>query len=59
MSGGSKWDRKYLYIGLTAFFVIGASILLFTFLNNWSGVKRVLAVILRALSPIIWGCVIA
>ncbi len=59
MPDRSKWDKKYLYIGLTAFGVIAASITFFIILSNIPSLNGILGKIIRALSPIIWGIVIA
>lgn len=54
-----RWDKKYLYWGVTAFLVIAAAIIFYMIVNNlgWLGdtVNRVAVVI----SPFIWGFVIA
>ena len=54
-----KWDKKYLYWGITAFCVIVCSISFFWLLNKWAAFTRVLGVILGALSPFIYGILIA
>ena len=59
MPDNSKWSKKYFYYGLTAFLVIAASIAFFWVLSQWSGMKAAAGVVISALSPIIWGCVIA
>ena len=54
-----RWDKKYLYWGVTAFLVIAACILFYLIVNNlgWLGAafKRLGSI----LSPFIWGLVIA
>ncbi len=54
-----KWDKKYLYWGVTAFCVVVASIAFFWLLNTWSGVRRGVGVVLSALAPVIYGLCIA
>ncbi|MGM9521313.1 MAG: AI-2E family transporter [Oscillospiraceae bacterium] len=54
-----KWDKKYLYWGVTAFCVIVCSIAFFWVLNKWSGVYHTLGLVLGALSPFIYGILIA
>jgi predicted PurR-regulated permease PerM len=54
-----KWDKKYLYWGVTAFCVVVCSIAFFWVLNKWSGVSRIVGTILSALSPFIYGILIA
>lgn len=54
-----KWDKKYLYWGVTAFCVIVCSITFFQLLNRWpvflAGVKTVG----RVLSPVFYGLALA
>ena len=54
-----RWDKKYLYWGITAFFVICASIcfyyLLFHSNNLWKGISTVINIAM----PIIDGFVLA
>ena len=54
-----KWDKKYLYWGVTAFCVIVASIAFFWVLNRWSGVVGLLRLMTSALAPILYGILIA
>lgn len=54
-----KWDKKYLYWGVTAFCVVVASIAFFWVLNSWAGIKSASGVILGALTPVIYGFLIA
>lgn len=53
-----KWDKKYLYWGLTAFCVVASAILFYMALNYISILGDGLAKIVRILSPFIWGIVI-
>ncbi len=54
-----KWDKKYLYWGVTAFCVVVASITFFWLLNTWNGARRAMGVVISALAPIIYGFCIA
>ena len=54
-----KWDRKYFYTGLTAFFVIAACILLAFIFMNGSAILGVLAKINSTLYPVYIGLAIA
>ncbi len=54
-----KWDKKYLYWGVTAFCVVVASILFFWLLNTWNGLRATVGTILSVLSPVIYGLLIA
>ena len=54
-----KWDKKYLYWGITAFLVVLFSIAFFWILNSWTGIKDFFKLITKVLSPVIYGVVIA
>lgn len=54
-----KWDIKYFYWGFTAFLVIVCSLLFFWLLSTWSGFVGILKHIFTALSPVIYGLLIA
>lgn len=54
-----RWDKKYLYWGITAFLVIAASLLFFMFINNLAWLKIALSKFFNILSPFVWGLVIA
>lgn len=54
-----KWNKKYLYWGVTAFLVIIACIAFFWIIQRWSGLKTSFSVFLDILSPIIGGFVMA
>lgn len=54
-----KWDKHYLYWGITAFCVIVCSIVFFLALNYWRSVGSVLSLVLGILSPFIYGLIIA
>lgn len=53
-----RWDKKYLYWGITAFCVIAAAILFYMALNYLPLLRRGLSSLLHILSPFIWGLVI-
>ena len=52
-----RWDKKYLYWGVTAFLVVAAAILFFMALNYLPVVGKALGHMSRILSPFIWGLV--
>ncbi len=54
-----RWDRKYLYWGVTAFCVIAGSLLFFWTFTQWSAVKNIGNTALSILNPIIIGVAIA
>lgn len=54
-----RWDKKYLYWGLTAFAVLLGCIGVIYFLFNGSSIKSNLKQIIRILMPIIDGLIIA
>ena len=54
-----RWDKKYLYWGITAFCVIACSILFYMALNYMDELKQGLTKLLEILSPFIFGLVIA
>lgn len=54
-----KWDKKYLYGGVTAFLVIIASISFFLILSRIGSVVKGLEFILGILTPIFYGLIIA
>lgn len=53
-----KWDKKYLYWGITAFCVIAASLLFYFAVGNLTGLGQTFSRLLRILAPFIWGIVI-
>lgn len=54
-----RWEKKYLYWGITAFFVIVCSISFFVLLNRIDLVAQSVGVLLRILMPFILGCAFA
>ena len=53
-----KWDKKYLYWGITAFCVVACAILFYMALNYIGVVGRAIKALVGILSPFIWGLVI-
>jgi predicted PurR-regulated permease PerM len=54
-----KWDKKYLYWGITAFLVIVSCIVFFLLLSDWSVVWNFIKKVIGALAPVTYGLVIA
>ena len=52
-----RWDKKYLYWGITAFCVIASAILFYMALNYISLLRGAVRSLVRILSPFIWGLV--
>ena len=52
-----RWDKKYVYWGVTAFLVVAASILFFMALNYLPVLGGALGKLARILNPFIWGLV--
>ena len=53
-----RWDKKYLYWGITAFCVIAAAILFYMALRFLPDLRSGIAKVAKILSPFIWGFVI-
>lgn len=53
-----NWDKKYLYWGVTAFCVIACAILFYMILSYLPTVGRFIKLLVKILSPFIWGLVI-
>ena len=53
-----RWDKKYLYWGITAFCVIACAILFYMALRFLPDLRKAIADLSRILSPFIWGFVI-
>lgn len=51
--------KKYLYIGLTIFIALGASILLFFILDRMATITAIIKILIEAAKPLIYGAVIA
>ncbi len=54
-----RWDKKYLYWGVTAFCVIVASVAFYLLLSNFSTFGSAIGKLTTILSPFIWGLVIS
>lgn len=54
-----KWDKKYLYWGVTAFLVIVASVAFYLILADFSEIGAAIGKFVTILSPFIWGLVIS
>lgn len=54
-----RWDKKYLYWGITAFCVIAASILFFLLITHFPDISGALNSLSKILSPFIWGLIIS
>ena len=54
-----RWDKQYLYWGVTAFLVIAAALVFHLLLSNLSWLGETLGRLLEILSPFIWGLVFA
>ena len=52
-----RWDKKYLYWGVTAFLVVAASILFYMALNYLPVLRGAIQTLARILNPFIWGLV--
>lgn len=54
-----RWDKKYLYWGVTAFLVIAACIVFYMLVSNLGWLQRTVQQLTAILSPFVWGFVIA
>ena len=54
-----RWDKKYLYWGVTAFCVIAASIVFFLILSKISAIKGFFGIILKVIKPVLYGLLFA
>ena len=54
-----RWDKKYLYWGITAFLVISASVLFYMLLHHLPEIQGMWSKIVTILAPFIWGLVLA
>ena len=54
-----RWDKKYLYWGITAFCVIAASILFYYVLFHGQNLKKGFGTLINVCMPIIYGLVLA
>ena len=53
-----RWDKKYLYWGITAFCVVAASILFYFILKKLPALGQGLDKLLAILSPFVWGLIL-
>ena len=54
-----RWDKKYLYWGITAFCVIAAAILFYMLLAKLPAIGHAIRRLFSILSPFVWGLVIS
>ena len=54
-----RWDKKYLYWGITAFCVIALCVSFYMALNNFGVLVRAVKSLMAILSPFIWGLIIS
>ena len=54
-----RWDKKYLYWGITAFLVIVCSVAFYLILSQFSVIGAKIGKLFTILSPFIWGLVIS
>lgn len=54
-----RWDKKYLYWGITAFCVIALCVSFYMALNHFSTLVSALKALAGILSPFIWGLIIS
>ena len=54
-----RWDKKYLYWGVTAFCVIAAIIVFFLILSKISAIKGFFGIILKVIKPVLYGLLFA
>ena len=54
-----KWDKQYLYWGITAFCVIAASIFFYMALRDLPNIGKWIGGVVQILSPFIWGLAIS
>ena len=54
-----RWDKRYLYWGITAFCVIAACVIVFLGLSHWRSILSVLKFILSIMMPFVYGLVLA
>ena len=53
-----RWDKKYLYWGITAFLVIAGAILFYMALSYLPVIGKGLSSLMGILSPFVWGLVL-
>ena len=53
-----RWDKKYLYWGITAFLVIAGGLLFYTLLKYFPDLSSGWSKVMTILAPFVWGLVI-
>ena len=59
MGNRFKWEKHYLYWGVTAFAVVVGSVLFYTIVTRWSSLIGNFQILFGILAPILWGLLIA
>jgi len=54
-----RWDKKYLYWGITAFFVIAASLLFYFGIFHMNSIRSLLGRLYKIVTPLVYGAFIA
>ncbi|WP_434309159.1 AI-2E family transporter [Hominifimenecus sp. rT4P-3] len=54
-----RLDKKYIHWGITAFFVVAASIIFYLILSQLQSMKAFLAMLIGVLKPVIYGLIFA
>lgn len=54
-----RWDKKYLYWGITAFLVIAAAVLFYMLLQHFADLQKAWSRMLTIVAPFIWGLALA
>ena len=54
-----RWDKKYLYWGVTTFFVVAALILFYMLITHFPDISGAFGRLGKILSPFIWGLIIS
>ncbi|MCF0120021.1 MAG: AI-2E family transporter, partial [Oscillospiraceae bacterium] len=59
MSGKFKWDKKYVYWGITAFLVVIGSVAFYFILSKLAGAGETISKIAKSLAPFAYGLLFA
>ena len=54
-----RWDKKYLYWGITAFLVVAAAVLFYMLLQHLPDLQKGWNKIMTILAPFVWGLILA
>ena len=54
-----RWDKKYLYWGITAFLVIAAAVLFYMLLQHLPDLQKAWNKMMTILAPFVWGLILA